>query len=190
MDLFDEALHFATEKHSGQRRKLSSVPYILHPMEVATVVGSMTEDREVLAAALLHDTIEDAGVTPDEIKEKFGMRVLLLVLTETEDKQADRPPEETWCQRKEETLLILENTKDIGVKMLWLGDKLANMRSFARQYRVSGDSLWSTFHQKDPAKQAWYYRLIVDYLRELEGYDAYREFTELVDYVFQNVPKD
>ena len=156
MDIFEEALSFANERHSGQTRKLSTLPYILHPMEVATIAATMTQDREVLAAALLHDTVEDTDTTLEEIRERFGRRVSLLVMTETEEKRPDRPAADTWELRKEETLMILENTKDVGVKMLWMSDKLANMRSFARMYRRKGDALWQDFNQKDPDRQAWY----------------------------------
>lgn len=188
MDVFDQALIFATERHSGQTRKRNDLPYILHPIEVAEIVGTMTEDREVLAAAVLHDTVEDTDTTIEEIRERFGKRVALLVMTETEDKRPDLPPEATWELRKEETLNILENTKDIGVKMMWLGDKLANMRSFARQYRTEGHALWQHFHQKDPARQAWYYHKILRCLRALSEYDAYLEFKALVDTVFADYP--
>ena len=186
MDIFDEAVCFAVNKHSGQTRKMAGAPYILHPMEVASIVGTMTDDKDVLAAAVLHDTVEDTDATLDEIREKFGKRIALLVMTETEEKRPDRPPAETWELRKEETLIILESTKDIGVKMMWLGDKLSNMRSFARAYRKEGDALWQQFNQKDPAKQFWYYKRIIAGLSDLKEYDAYKEFVSLVNEVFQN----
>lgn len=184
MELFDEALKFACEKHSGQRRKLSDVPYFVHPMEVATIAATMSDSQELLAAALLHDTVEDTDTTLEEIREKFGKRVSLLVMTETEDKREDRPPKETWKLRKEETLAILEHTKDLDVKKLWLGDKLSNIRSFYRGYRKEGDSFWNHFNQNDPAQQEWYYRTIAVALSDLKGYDAYEEFTELIEKVF------
>lgn len=186
MDLFERALCFATEKHSGQIRKLANTPYILHPVEVASIVGTMTDDREILAAAVLHDTVEDTDTTLEEIEENFGRRVALLVMTETENKREDRPEAETWEIRKEETLIILEHTKDIGVKMMWLGDKLSNIRSFAREYRKRGDALWQNLNQKDPARQAWYYKKIAGCLSELSEYDAYREYVSLVKYVFKD----
>ncbi|MBQ0084472.1 MAG: bifunctional (p)ppGpp synthetase/guanosine-3',5'-bis(diphosphate) 3'-pyrophosphohydrolase [Clostridiales bacterium] len=185
MDVFEEALCFATLKHSGQVRKLAKTPYILHPMEVAAIVGTMTDDREVLAAAVLHDTVEDTDTTLEEITEKFGKRVSLLVMTETEEKRADRPAAETWELRKEETLIMLENSKDINVKMMWLGDKLSNMRSFTREFRKRGDAVWLALNQKDPLKQKWYYVRIAKALRDLKGYDAYREYIELVKFVFE-----
>lgn len=187
MGLFEEALCFAAEKHSGQKRKLQDTPYILHPMEVAAIVGTMTNDPATLAAAVLHDTVEDAGVTLEEIGEKFGRRVALLVMTETENKREELPPDQTWQLRKEETLIMLSHTTDRSVKMMWLGDKLSNMRSFCRQYRKEGSRLWQRFNQKDPAMQAWYYRTIAECLRDLQEYDAYQEYINLVNIVFESV---
>lgn len=187
MTLFDRALCFAIEKHSGQTRKVQNSPYILHPLEVAAIVGTMTSDEPTLCAAVLHDTVEDTDTTLEEIRENFGKRVSLLVMTETENKRAERPAAETWHLRKEETLIMLEHTKDISVKMMWLGDKLSNMRSFYREYLKKGDALWQQFNQKDPAEQAWYYRTIIKAIPELKDTDAYREFVQLTNEVFKNI---
>lgn len=184
MELFDEALIFACEKHSGQRRKLSDAPYFLHPMEVAAIVGTMSDSQELLAAAVLHDTVEDTDTTLEEIRERFGKRVSLLVMTETEDKRAERPPKETWRLRKEETLNILQFTKDTDVKKLWLGDKLSNIRSFCREHKKAGNEFWNRFNQNDPAQQEWYYRTIAESLSELSEYDAYKEYVQRVDELF------
>ena len=187
MTLFEDAIRFAAERHSGQKRKMSDSPYILHPLEVASIVGTMTSDDETLAAAVLHDTVEDANVTFEEIEARFGRRVSLLVMTETEEKRCERPAEETWKLRKKETLAILENTKDKSVKMMWLGDKLSNMRSFYRIHKVLGNSMWNSFNQKDPSMQKWYYEKIAEYLSDLSEYDAYAEFTALSAKVFAGI---
>ena len=120
MELVSEAIAFAVKAHDGMRRKKSGVPYILHPMEASVIVGTMTDDQNLIAAAVLHDVVEDAGITLEEIKEKFGQRVWELVRSETEDKRADLPPASTWRIRKEESLEVLKNTEDIGVLMVWL----------------------------------------------------------------------
>ena len=184
MDLFERALCFAIEKHSGQRRKLANIPYILHPMEVAAIVGTMTDDQATLAAAVLHDTVEDTDATLEELEEKFGRRVSLIVMTETEEKRENIPAAQTWKLRKLETLAMLENTKDPAVKMLWLGDKVSNLRSFARELRRQGDSLWLQLNQKNPAEHEWYYRSIAEALSDLKEYDAYWEYMELVEKCF------
>ena len=184
MNVLEEALIFATNAHKGQMRKMAGTPYILHPAEVAAIIATMTDNLDTMAAGALHDTIEDCGVDPREIREKFGPRVSALVQSESEDKLSDRPPQETWMERKEESLLMLQHTKDIDVKILWLGDKLSNMRSFHREYMKDGDAIWLNLNQKDPKMQAWYYRTIAEYVPELSHTAAYAEYVKLLDEVF------
>ena len=80
------AAAFAAKAHEGMMRKGSRIPYIYHPMEVALIVAQMTDDPEVIAAAYLHDVLEDTSVTPEKIQGEFGARVLSLVQAESEDK--------------------------------------------------------------------------------------------------------
>ena len=185
MELISQAIIFATEAHDGMRRKKNQSPYILHPMEAAVIVSTMTDDQEVMAAAALHDVVEDAGITIEAIEEKFGPRVRELVASETEDKRADRPPVETWKIRKEESLLVLRNTEDLDVLRVWLGDKLANMRSLYREWKKYGDKMWEGFNQKDPEMQAWYYCTIAEYTKRLSETSAWIEYKALTDLVFK-----
>ena len=185
--LLDRAIAFATKAHSGTLRKKDGIPYILHPMEVASIAGGITTDVEVLTAALLHDTVEDTDVTLDTIKSQFGDRVAALVASETEDKRRDRSPAETWMQRKMESLAALRNAVDPGVHVLWLSDKLANMRSFARQYEKEGDRMWKDYNQTDPAQQAWYYRTIEALTSDLKDTNAWKELRALNARVFGGV---
>ena len=184
MELVSEAIAFAVKAHDGMRRKKSEAPYILHPMEAAVIVGTMTDDQNLIAAAVLHDVVEDADISIEEIEEKFGRRVRELVASETEDKRADLPPTDTWRVRKEETLTILKNTRDVAVLMVWLGDKLANMRAIYRDWKVEGDALWQKFNQKDVGEQAWYYRTIVRLTERLSYTSAWLEYKTLTELVF------
>ena len=184
MELVREAIAFAVNAHDGMRRKKSEAPYILHPMEAAVIVGTMTEDQNLIAAAVLHDVVEDAGVTIEQIEARFGKRVRELVQSETEDKRAQLPPSATWRIRKEESLEVLKNTEDLGVLMVWLGDKLANMRAIYRDFKVEGEEMWQRFNQKDPAQQAWYYRSIVTLTRRLAHTSAWLEYKTLTELVF------
>lgn len=185
MNILEEAIVFATKAHEGQMRKMAKTPYILHPVEVAAIIATMTDDLETMAAGVLHDTIEDCGVDPREIKEKFGARVSALVQSETEDRQSNRPAAETWIARKEDSLLMLKHSKDKAVKIMWLGDKLSNIRSFYRAYQKDGNKIWEGLHQKDPKMQEWYYRTIAQYLYDdLGDTEAYKEYVRLVDGVF------
>ena len=184
MELASEAIAFAVKAHDGMRRKKGDAPYILHPMEAAVVVGTMSDDQHLIAAAALHDVVEDAGVTIDEVEKRFGKRVRELVESETEDKRADLPPSDTWRIRKEESLAVLKNTDDIGVLMVWLGDKLANMRSIYREWKVEGDAMWQRFNQKDVNEQAWYYSSIVKLTERLSDMSAWLEYKTLTELVF------
>ena len=184
MELVSEAIAFAVKAHDGMRRKKSSAPYILHPMEAAVIVGTMTDDQNLIDAAALHDVVEDAGITIEEIEERFGKCVRELVQSETEDKRDHLPPAETWRIRKEESLAVLKNTEDLGVLMVWLGDKLANMRSLYRDWKVEGDAMWQRFNQKDARQQAWYYRSIVTLTQRLEHTSAWIEYKTLTELVF------
>lgn len=189
MDVLDEAIVFATKAHSGQTRKLADTPYILHPLEVAGIIATITDDREVMAAGVLHDTVEDCDVDPREIRERFGPRVSALVQSETEDKLSNRPAADTWMERKEESLLMLKLTKSREVKILWLGDKLSNIRSFYRASCKFGDEMWNKFHQKDPKMHAWYYRTIAEYLKDLSDTTAYQEYVFWVEKLFGGMEK-
>ena len=184
MELVSEAIIFATKAHDGMRRKKSESPYILHPLEAAVIVGTMTDDQDLIAAAALHDVVEDADISIEEIEEKFGKRVRELVGSETEDKRADLPPADTWRIRKEESLAVLKNTDDIAVLMVWIGDKLANMRSIYREWKVEGDAMWQRFNQKDVNEQAWYYRSIADLTDRLSHTSAWLEYKTLTELVF------
>ncbi len=183
-ELINQAIVFATNAHDGQYRKFSAIPYIMHPMEVAAIIASMTPDEHIIAAGLLHDVVEDCGVQPEEIRTLFGPRVYALVMGETEDKMDNRPAAETWEERKRDSLLALKYTKDTDLRFLWMADKLSNVRSFYREYLLSGDALWLRLHQKDKSKQEWYYRTIAEYLEPLSKTAAYMEYVELVDKLF------
>ena len=184
MELVEKAICFAAEKHSGMVRKIEGIPYILHPMEVAAIIGSMTRDEAIIAAGILHDTVEDTDTTRAEIMEEFGPRVAELVAGETEDKRPYMLPEASWRIRKEESLAALEKSDDIAEKILWMGDKLSNIRSIYRLWKRYGDGIWENFNQKDPAEQAWYYKTVIELLSELDDHEAYKEYKRLVEEIF------
>ena len=184
-NLLEDAVAFAAQKHAGKYRKGSKLPYIVHPMEAAAICASFTDDVEVLAAAVLHDVVEDAGVTVGEIEERFGGRVAAIVAGESEDKREGLPPADTWKVRKLEGIEHVRNADDIGVKMVCLGDKLSNIRSIQRDFEERGDGVWQRFNQKDPAEHAWYYSTIADVLKADLGHtEAWREYRERVGKVF------
>ena len=176
----NEAIIFATERHSEQVRKGSELPYILHPLEVLQILYSMRAETDIMIAGILHDTVEDTDTTLDEIRQRFGDRVAELVSSNSEDKS------KSWYERKKHTIEFLEKA-DKSVKMMILADKLSNLRSIALDYKNIGDELWRRFNAPKE-KQAWYYSGIQDSLYDMqfcpECADAYWEFVGLFKDVF------
>lgn len=123
--LLIRALHFASEKHVHQRRKGEDrIPYINHPIAVTEILWTVGEVREpvILAAALLHDTIEDTETSPEELKSHFGEAVLRLVLEMTDDKSLPKR------QRKQ---LQVDHACELshGARLIKLADKAHNIQS-------------------------------------------------------------
>lgn len=185
LPLFEKAVVFAAVAHSGTTRKGSRIPYLAHPIEAASIVAEMTDDEELIAAAVLHDVVEDTEVTLQELRVYFGDRIADYVGGETENKRKDLPPESTWLLRKRETIAFLADRADTNARMLALADKLSNLRSIARDVAKLGDRLWERFHQKDKAMHGWMYRQVAEALRELESYPAWKEYDWLIRQVFE-----
>ena len=115
VNIFENAVVYALHKHAGQYRKNGEI-YILHPLEVATIVGTMTKDLEILSAAVLHDIVEDTDTSIEEIEKIFGKRIATLVSRETENKHIEMTKTESWKLRKTESLEELKRTDDARSK--------------------------------------------------------------------------
>ena len=185
MNLLEEAIIYATVLHQGRTRRMSDVPYILHPLEVAQILSTMTDDLEVLAAGVLHDVVEDTDGTLAEIERRFGERVAGLVASTTEAAYVGVDKALSWKRRKEESLRALRNSTDVGVKMLWLADKLANIRSTAGSFSERGEAVWEAFHQRDPEMQRWYYESVAKLVEfDLNRSGAYKEFIKHINFIW------
>lgn len=179
-DKLNRAITFAVEKHAGQVRKSTNIPYIVHPLEVLQILYSVRADKDVLMAGVLHDTVEDTDTSLEEIRELFGDSVAELVASNSEDKS------KTWDERKQHTIDELATASD-EVQMLILADKLSNLRSIAHDYSELGDKVWDRFNASKE-KQAWYYSGIQDALYDMQFQEdcrsAYWEFVGLFKDVF------
>ena len=182
-ELLDRAIIFAVHAHAGTERRGKGYPYIVHPMEAMEIVATMTADQELLAAAALHDTVEDTEVTVEQLRVEFGERIASLVADESDVMPEGMTEEASWHQRKQAAIDRLAKASH-DAKMVALGDKLSNMRAIARDYAELGDALWNRFHAKDPKDHEWHYRGLADALSELKGTEAYREFESLINQVF------
>lgn len=124
------ALRFATEQHEGQVRKDGKTPYIEHPKAVMAIVRDEfgVDDPHVLAAALLHDTIEDTNADYDEIKERFGRRVADWVAVLTKD---NRLPD----ARRERAYFKALAKAPLQARLCKIADSLHNLRDSAKAAR-------------------------------------------------------
>lgn len=184
-----KAIELAADKHRGMFRKGDKQPYIYHPLEVLNVASLLTDDEEVLCAAVLHDTLEDTDCTKEELLAQFSPRVVELVANESEDKRNQVDKAGTWLDRKKEAIDTIKNAKDIGTKIVCLADKISNLRSFNRLVMIKGDDAWNNFNMKDPKMHYWYFNELKEALKDLEETSAYKEYCFLVDALFSRYIK-
>lgn len=188
--LLDRAIHFAVDAHAGTERRGKGFPYIVHPLEAVEIVATITPDQELLAAAALHDTVEDTDVTVEQIRAAFGDRVATLVDAESDRFEAGVSEEESWRSRKQAAIERLTRAS-LDAKVVAIGDKLSNMRAIARDYQMLGDALWGRFHAPGgKADHEWHYRGLLGALWELRETFAYKEFAQLIDDTFGEQPLD
>lgn len=152
---FEEALVYAFRLHAGQRRKGSGAPYISHLLGVAALVLEDGGDEDEAIAALLHDAIEDQGgqAAAAEIRRRFGQRVATIVEACSD---ADTQPKPPWLERKKRFLQTLDTLPADALRVL-AADKLYNVRSLLRVYRLEGEAAWTRFRGGREGT-LWYYR--------------------------------
>ncbi|MHB8217363.1 MAG: HD domain-containing protein [Candidatus Sulfotelmatobacter sp.] len=160
---FRRAFLFAADKHSGQTRKASTIPYLAHLMGVASLVLEFGGDEDMAIAALLHDVVEDCGGVPmlKEVRRRFGPRVAKIVDGCTDSFTDPKPP---WRKRKETYIRHLKKAK-AETRLVSAADKLNNVRSILADYREVGESIWVRFNGGREGT-LWYYRsLLEEFLR-------------------------
>ncbi len=187
------AFRFAREKHRGQFRKGSRIPYLIHLIRTWGYVRQMNDCESVQMAALLHDVLEDTEATYEELEREFSPEIAGLVAGESEEKREGIPAGETWKIRKQETLERLKSlekeagrAENLASMQIAFADKLANLYSMAYEYRLVGDRIWEKFNQKDKNMHRWYYGSMGEIFsrffgeREPELWRDYRNYYEEV----------
>lgn len=182
--LVDKAISFATKAHANTERRGHQSPYVLHVFEAASIVETMTRDPEILAAAILHDVIEDTDSSIEEIREQFGERVAAIVQGETTEVPFGQTETESWHDRKSSGIKSIANAPR-EAKIVALGDKLSNIRAIYHDFNKVGEKVFEKFHAPDPIKDnRWYYESLAEAFSDLSDTDAYREFVFLVKAIF------
>lgn len=156
------AFRYAAEKHAGQTRKQTAVPYLSHLMAVAALVLEAGGDEDMAIAALLHDVVEDCGGMPRlrEVRRQFGPRVAQIVEGCTD---SFGEPKLEWGERKRNYLREVKQA-DAETRQVSACDKLHNVRTILADYRQDGEAIWSRFTGKKEGT-LWYYRALSDEYR-------------------------
>jgi GTP pyrophosphokinase len=168
---FQIALAYASQAHASHCRKGTTIPYISHPLAVASIVLEHGGDEDEVISAMLHDVVEDAGGEwrLDDIRAKFGDRVAEIVeaCSDAYGDQAAGIPKGPWKERKEHHLERLQGAGP-SVALVTAADKLHNMYALIRDYNSIGEQLWSRFNA-GPKDIIWYYRAVAQVLAELHA---------------------
>ncbi|KKI90512.1 phosphohydrolase [Bacillus sp. SA1-12] len=154
MSIIEQAINFAAAAHDGQTRKATNIPYITHPFAVGMLLQKEQCTDEVIAAGILHDTIEDTSATYEDLENQFGKQIARLVLAASE-----RDKSLPWEQRKQHTIDALKHAGLDEIKII-TADKLHNLRSIHADLIIQGEKIWERFN-RGKRDQQWYYTGII-----------------------------
>lgn len=178
MDIVEKALAIASKSHEGQYRKKTDIPYITHPVGVGMMLLKYGYSEEIVAAGILHDTVEDTPLTLEEIKREFGAAIAEIVEGCSEPDKS-----QSWKDRKEHTIEFLK-TASRDIRAVACADKLHNIRSIIRDYEHEGEEVWSRFNA-GKEQQKWYYTNVVESLGVQSDFALLTELREEVERLFR-----
>lgn len=170
--LIERAVALAVRAHEGQMRKEASVPYIVHPVAVALILARHGFSDTVIAAALVHDVVEDTGVNGDDLRNELGDGVADLVLPITHN---DVLP---WEEKKRAYIEAVRRAPD-EVKAISLADKIANANSLIEAHKVQGAAIWWHFNA-GREKKLWFEHAMLEMLRTSWNHPMVEEYAGLV----------
>lgn len=178
MELIDKALQVASKAHRNQNRKGTDIPYISHPAAVGMILLKAGYEEAVVAAGILHDTVEDTDIELVDIKEWFGAEIAEMVAGCSEPNK-----ELSWEERKEHTIEFLKTASE-EIRAVACADKLHNIRSIIKDYGAEGEAVWKRFN-RGRDQQEWYYRSLVESLGHTSNFELLKEFQLEVQRLFQ-----
>lgn len=170
--LIEKALLLALRAHEGQERKEQPIPYIVHPVEVALILAKHGFPDPVIAAALVHDTVEDTPVTLEDVRRELGEEVAALVAPVTHDDSL------SWDDKKKAYVESVRGASE-AVKAISVADKIANAESLIAAAGKQGTGIWAHF-KRGRDKKLWFEHAMLDMLRESWQNPLVDEYAELV----------
>ena len=176
---FNKAFLKATLLHKGQTRKGTSIPYIVHILDVVSNLIKNGASEDLIVAGFLHDSIEDTSYTEPLLKKEWGGKVYSLVMSNTEPEnrisESDSKKVVSWKMRKKHSLEVLPS-KNNDELLLFAADKLSNLNDIHADYLVSGNEVFKRFNA--PKKEIkWYYSSMIPIFKKRLGkIRLYKEF--------------
>jgi (p)ppGpp synthase/HD superfamily hydrolase len=189
-----KAIEFATGAHRAQFRKGTTIPYIVHPLDVLSILLKSGAGEDLVIAGVLHDVLEDTPRSKDEIRKDFGNVVGSLVEGASESEAltkgvSNEEKKKTWKLRKSERITKVR-TAGRELRLLICADKLANIRDLLEDQRSLGEGVWAKFNASK-VEQSWYYHEIAAAMilpkggvSDLSDAPAYRELQSCIRQVF------
>lgn len=180
MNIKIKAKNFAINAHKGQVRKSTpEKPMIVHPINVANILEEYNFDENIIAAAYLHDVVEDTKYTKEDIEKSFGSDICSLVMGATEpDKSL------SWEERKKHTIEIVKKL-DLRHKSIICADKISNLEDIKIMFGINGKYDFSAF-KRGYDSQKWYYTNVYESLihNENNELEMFKRLKKLIDDVF------
>ncbi len=173
MTLTEKADQLAARAHEGQTRKGSNEPYITHPRAVAAILKAQGFGESVIAAALVHDVVEDTKTTLEDVRRELGEEVARLVELVTHDDTL------SWEEKKQKYIDTVR-TASAEVKAIAVADKIHNTQSFIAGYGIQGEKMWEYF-SRSREKKLWFEEVMLTVLRETWEHPLVDEYAALVE---------
>lgn len=178
-DKIFSAIRFAADAHSGQYRKGTKLPYLVHPIAVMQYLIQYNASDDAVAAGILHDTLEDTPTSADDLRAVFGNRITDLVIRASEpDKRL------SWMERKQHTIAALSDIDDLEQLMVVCADKLSNISSIESDLQTHGVNVWQRFNC-GYEQQKWYYCSLAEiFARHTHRSPIFDEYINITNRVF------
>ena len=172
ISLIEKAIRIATEAHSGQMRKADGMAYITHPIAVALKLAKHGFSDIVIAAALVHDVLEDTDYPVNKFKKELGDEVFEIVKAVSNDKSLE------WEEKK---IKYIENIRKgpEEAKVVAVADKIHNIESLMIVHAKDGPKIWNRFNRgKD--KKLWFEKNFLKMIKETWKHPLVKEYEELI----------
>jgi len=172
LSLTEKALRIGLKAHEGQTRKGEEIPYITHPVMVGLRLAQNGFSEEVIAAAIVHDTVEDTGVSFDDLEEELGKPVADIVRGVTHND--DLP----WEEKKKGYAESVRIGSD-GVKAVALMDKIHNAEYLLNTYEELGAEVWTRF-KRGKEKKIWFEEMMLSVFKETWEHPLIAHYEDLI----------